>query len=99
MKRYGVRPSVRPIRLLQQRVAGELMWAWRVGDIDRLLHGWRCSSTRPQQQMQVVPRCQLTYEAEPVLLLLVLKYFFFSMIVYVVTSSQHSAHRAYVVII
>jgi len=30
-------PSVCPIRTLQQRAAGLLLWARRVGDIDRLL--------------------------------------------------------------
>jgi len=43
MKRYGVRPSVRPsvcpIRPLLQRAAGLLLWARQVEleDIDRLL--------------------------------------------------------------
>jgi len=57
--RYGVGPSLSPIRLLQQRAAGLLLWARRVG----LLHGRRCSSTGPQhgaqQQMRAVPRLQL----------------------------------------
>ena len=43
-----------------------------VGNIDRLLHGRRRSSTRPQhgaqQQMRAVPRLPLTYEAELVCL-------------------------------
>ena len=39
MKRYGVRPSVCPIRQLQQRAAGLLLCVRRVGDIDRSLHG------------------------------------------------------------
>ena len=64
MKRYGVRPFVRlsvcPIRPLRQRAAGLLLWARRVGDIDRLLHGRRRCSTgsqhHAQQQMRVVPR-------------------------------------------
>jgi len=30
---------------VQQRAAGLLLWARRVGDIDRLLHGRRRSST------------------------------------------------------
>ena len=41
MKRYGVRPSVRLIRPLQQRATGLLQWDRQVGDIDRLLHGGR----------------------------------------------------------
>jgi len=50
MKRYRVRPSVCPIRPLQQRAAGLLLWArWNVGDIERLL-----------QQMRAVSRVQLT---------------------------------------
>jgi len=53
-------PSVRPIYLMQQRAAGLLLWARRIGDIDRLLHGRRRSSTEPQQQMRAVPRLQLT---------------------------------------
>jgi len=44
--------SVCPTRPLQQRAAGLLLWARRVGDIDRLLHGWHCSSTEPQHGMQ-----------------------------------------------
>jgi len=36
MKRYGVCPAVCPIRPLQQRAAGLLLWARRIGDIDRL---------------------------------------------------------------
>jgi len=53
------RPSVRPIcplqqrgqmgqtdgRTLQQHAAGLLLWARRVGNIDRLLLGWRRRST------------------------------------------------------
>ena len=42
----SVRLSVCPIRPLQQRAAGLLLWARRAGDIDRLLHGRRRSSTR-----------------------------------------------------
>jgi len=65
---HGVRPSVCHIRLLQQRAAGLLLWARRVGDIDRLLHGWRRSSAAPQysaqQEMWAVPRLQLMEEAE-----------------------------------
>jgi len=34
MKRYGGRPSVCPIRLLQERAVGLLLWARRVGDIN-----------------------------------------------------------------
>ena len=69
MKRYGIcpyfRPSVCPsVRPLQQRAAGLLLWARRVADIDRLLHGRRRSSTGPQhgaqQQMRAVPRFQRT---------------------------------------
>jgi len=45
---------------MQQRAAGLLLWARRIGDIDRLLHGRRRSSTEPQQQMRAVPRLQLT---------------------------------------
>ena len=52
-------PSVCPIHPLQQRAAGLLLWARRVGDIDRLLHGQHHSSMEPQhgaqQQMRVVP--------------------------------------------
>jgi len=40
----SVRLSVCPIRPLQQRAAGLLLWARQAGDIDRLLHGWRRSS-------------------------------------------------------
>jgi len=60
----SVRLSVCLIRPLQQCAAGLLLWARRVGDIDRLLHDRRRSSTGPQhgaqQQMRVVPRLQLT---------------------------------------
>jgi len=35
----SVRASVCPIRRLQQRAAALLLWARRVEDIDRLLHG------------------------------------------------------------
>jgi len=45
IQRYGVRLSVCPIRPLQQRAAGLLLWARRVGDIDRLMHGRRSSSS------------------------------------------------------
>jgi len=59
-----VRPSVCPIRPLQQRAAGLLLWARRAGDIDRLLHGRRRSSTGPQhgepQMMRAVPLFQHT---------------------------------------
>jgi len=55
----SVRLSVCPIRPLQQRAAGLLLWARRAGDIDRLLHGRRHSSTGPQhgklQKMRAVP--------------------------------------------
>jgi len=59
MKWHGVRPSVRPSVCLsyspvQQSAAGLLLWARRVGDIDRLLHGRRRSSGG---QMRAVPRC------------------------------------------
>jgi len=58
-------PSVCPIFPLQQRAAGLLLWARRVGDIDRLLHGRRRSSTGPQhgvqQQMRAMPRFQRAY--------------------------------------
>jgi len=40
----SVRLSVCPARPLQQRAAGLLLWARRLGDIDRLLHG-RCRSS------------------------------------------------------
>ena len=64
--------SVCPIyQPLQQRAAGLLLWARRVGDIDRLLHG------RAPQQMRAVSRCQLTQEAE---YRLVLFYFIFCFI-------------------
>ena len=33
--------SVCPICTLQQHVAGLLLWSQQVGDIDRLLYGWR----------------------------------------------------------
>jgi len=63
LKRYC--PSVCPIFPLQQRAAGLLLWARRVADIDRLLHGRRRSSTEPQhgvqQQMRAVPRFQRAY--------------------------------------
>jgi len=51
------------IYCLQPQAAGLLPWAWWVGDLDRLLHGWRHSITRLQQQMGVVPRLQLMQEA------------------------------------
>jgi len=58
----SVRMSVCPIRPLQQRAAGLLLWARRAGDIDRLLHGRRRSSTGPQhgepQKMRAVPLFQ-----------------------------------------
>jgi len=41
----SVRPSVCPIRSLQQLAAGLLLWARQVGDIDRLMHGRRRSRT------------------------------------------------------
>ena len=41
----SVRPSVCPIRPLQQSAAGLLLWARRAGDIDRLLHGRRMLSS------------------------------------------------------
>ena len=48
MKRYGVRLSVClsvcSIRPLQQRVAGLLLWARRVGDINRLLQQRRANA-------------------------------------------------------
>jgi len=43
MKRYGVHPSVCPIRPPQQRAAGLLLWARRTGDIDRLLQQRRAN--------------------------------------------------------
>jgi len=39
------RPSVCPIRPLQQRAAGLLLWVRQLADVDRLLHGRRRSST------------------------------------------------------
>jgi len=64
MKRHSVRLSVCPVRPLQQRAVGLLLWARQIGYIDRLLHGGRRSSTEPQhgaqQQMRAVPRLQLT---------------------------------------
>jgi len=58
-------PSVCPIRPLQQRATGLLLWARRVEDIDRMLHGRRRSSTGPQhgmwQQMRAVPCFQRTF--------------------------------------
>jgi len=44
---------VYPVRPLQQRAAGLLLWARRVKDIGGLLHG-------AQQQMRAVPRLRLT---------------------------------------
>jgi len=59
-KRYDVRPSVR--LSVPFAAAGLLLWARRVGHIDRLLYGQPCSSTRTQhsaqQQMRAVPRFQ-----------------------------------------
>jgi len=56
--------TVCPILLLRLDAAGLLLWAQWVGDISRLLYGWRSSSTGPQhgvqQQVWVVPRLQLT---------------------------------------
>jgi len=70
MQRYGVCTSVCPIRPLQQRAAGLLLWAPRAGDIDRLLLGASAAGAAPfdpnsqhhggQQQMRAVSRCQLT---------------------------------------
>jgi len=57
--RLSVCPSVCPSCSLQQRAAGLLLRARRVGDIDRLLHCRRRSSTA-----RAVSRLQLTYEAE-----------------------------------
>ena len=45
MQRSSVHPSVYPGRQLQQRAVGLLLWARRVRDVDRLLHGRRRSST------------------------------------------------------
>jgi len=42
--RLSVCPSLWPIRPLQQRAAGLLLWARRVGDIDRLLHSRRSAA-------------------------------------------------------
>ena len=47
-KRYNAHPSVCPICPLRQRAAGLMLWARRVGAIDRLLHGRRRSSAGPQ---------------------------------------------------
>ena len=58
MKRYGVRP----ICPLQQRVASLLLWAWWIGDINRLLCG-REQEHSVLQQKRVVPRFQHTYVA------------------------------------
>ena len=45
-------------------LAGLLLWARRVGDIDRLLHGRRCSSTAPQhgEQQQIAGSATFTAE-------------------------------------
>jgi len=58
VKKYGVRQSVCPIRMLQLGAAGLLLWVRRLGDIVRL-----------QQQvcggrMRAVPRCQRTQTAQ-----------------------------------
>ena len=62
MKRYGVRPSVR----LSHSAAAAACGAFAQCCVpDRLLHGRRRNSTRPQhamqQQMRAVPRFQPTY--------------------------------------
>jgi len=44
MRQYGVPTFVCPIRKLQQRTAGLLLWARRVGDIDRLLQQRRANA-------------------------------------------------------
>jgi len=44
----SARLSVCPVRPLQQRAAGLLLWARWVGDIERLLHSSGRSSTGPQ---------------------------------------------------
>ena len=48
-----------------------LLLARRAGDIDRLLHSWRSAVATPgldvQLHMLSVPRCQLTQEAEHIL--------------------------------
>jgi len=62
-QRYGVRPSVCRIRPLQQRAAGLLLRARRVGDI-AARHGRRRSSTGPQHGAQLQTRLQLTQEAD-----------------------------------
>ena len=61
MQLSGVRPSVClsvcPIRPPHAAAAGLLLWARRLGDIDRLLHGRRSAAAAPQhgaqQQMRV----------------------------------------------
>jgi len=59
MKRYGVRPSVRPsvcpVRPLQYHAAGLLL----TGDIDRLLRGAQQHGGE-QQLVRAVPRFQRT---------------------------------------
>ena len=42
----SVCPFFCPVGPLQQRAVGLLLWARRVGDIDRLLHGRGCSTAR-----------------------------------------------------
>ena len=46
----SVRLSVCPIRLLQQRAAGLLLWARPVGDSDRLLHRRHPAAARRSTQ-------------------------------------------------
>ena len=55
-----VRPSVcSVVQLLHAAAASALLlWAWRAGDIDRLLYSRWCSSMVPQQ-LQAVLSCQL----------------------------------------
>jgi len=57
----SIHPSVWHILLVQQCVAGLLLWAGRVRDIDRLVHGWRFSRTAhssKRQQCQVSSICR-----------------------------------------
>jgi len=63
MKRYGISPSFRLTVCLYLFIC-LLLWVQQVGDIDRLMNGWRRSSTGlqygMQQQMWAVPRFQRT---------------------------------------
>ena len=55
--RLSVRLFLRPIRLLQQRAAGLLLWARQAADINR--SRWLPGA---QQQVRAASRCQLTID-------------------------------------